>query len=128
MSPLDFVCSNLDNGSVVALIFFDFNKTFDYLDLSDRFANVELFGIRVAANGWFEPCSTNGYQDVSVEDVDSRINLISYVVHRDSMWGPPMFHIFINDLPSYIKKILNFHYFLMAARYSVGFLNLTSLE
>lgn len=66
-------------------IFLDFSKAFDTVDHKILLGKLEYYGIRGIAKAWFCSCLSNRFQFVSLGDVTSDKQLVTYGVPQGSV-------------------------------------------
>ena len=88
----------LDNGECVIGIFLDFSKVFDTVNLIILIDKLYHYDIRGNALEWFSSYLSDRNQYVSYNGVRSSTNSIAYAVPQESIIGPLLFLININDL------------------------------
>ena len=96
---LDNVRNALDDGECAIGVFLDFQTAFGTVDhniLLDKFYNYGIMGI---ALGWFKSYMSNRYQLVRYNDCESEARKILTGVPQESILGPLLFLIYLNDLP-----------------------------
>lgn len=79
-------------------IFLDLKKAFDTVDHKILIEKLNHYGFRGIAKDWFHNYLTGRYQYVSIEEVDSQREQITYGVPQGSVLGPILFLLYINDL------------------------------
>ncbi len=94
----------MENDEIVAVGFLDLSKCFDSIDHSLLLFKLTKYGIHGAELGWFRDYLSGRSQCVCSNGEISDFNSISLGVPQGSILGPILFLLYINDLPSAIKK------------------------
>ena len=102
--------NTLDNNNITCGIFIDLKKAFDTVDHVILLKEFSYYGIRGLANDWFKSYLNNRHQFVSMNGYDSSKLIIKHGVPQDSMLGPLLFLIYINDLHKSIKHCTVRHF------------------
>ena len=98
----DFWLMNIDNGKLNSIVFLDIRKVFDNHDI--LLQKLECYGIKGNELIFFQSYLENRIQTCNVNGHMSSLKPIFYGVPRGSILGPLLFIIYMNDLPSCVKK------------------------
>ena len=90
----------LDKGDCAIGIFLEFQKAFDTVNHNILFNKLYVYGIRGIAHEWFINYLSNGTQSVNYHECVSDSKTLKCGVPQDSILGPLLFLIYINDLSS----------------------------
>ena len=100
----------LDDGNFACGIFVDLHKAFDTVDHSILLSKLYHYGIRGLTNKWFESYLANCKQFVSINGFVSSTSSIASGVTQESVLGPLLFLLYINDLHEAINHCTVHHF------------------
>ena len=106
--PFNFVLTGLDKPMYTRMVL-DLQKAFDTLVHGGLLEKMKYFGFRTSVIKWFESYLSNRKFLVCI-DVFSQAGTLKYGVPQDSILGPLLFLLYVNDLPQSLSDAGSYLY------------------
>ncbi len=104
--PTETTTRLMDDGNTADVVYLDFAKALDSVYHRFLLAKLESFGLCDKVVRWMRSYLTGRSYRVQVADVLSQETRIKSGVPQESVIGPLLFLLFVNDLPSFINVIM----------------------
>ena len=120
--------TNMDNKMFSCGIFLDLKKAFNTVDHSILLFKLQHYGVRGVVNNWFSSYLSDRLQSTQIDSTISQKRKVSYGVPQDSVLGPLLFLIYINDIHKCSEFLISMHLFADDTNLIYADKNLKSLE
>ena len=104
LSFADTIRRNIDLGLMIGAIFLDLRKAFDTVDHSTLLGKLFTIGVTDQEQNWFDNYLSGRSQVVGFNGVVSDGEPVTIGVPQESILGPLLFILYVNDLPDVICK------------------------
>ena len=94
----------LDMGKVVGVLFVDFRKAFNTVDHTILQQKLQAVGISGNLYDLLVDYLSNRHQFAYINGESSKMRIVEYGVLQESLLGPRLFKIYVNDLPRSVKE------------------------
>ena len=100
---VDTILKQLRDGNEVDVIYVDYAKAFDKVDINILVAKLERYGLRGKVLRWIKCFLSDRYQTVVVDGKKSSREKVRSGVPQGTVLGPPLFILYVADLISAVK-------------------------
>ena len=94
----------MDDDEVTGLVYVDFRKAFEVIDLKLLLKNLSVYGASPDSVAWFRSYLEGRQQFVKLGHITYEPQPVRQVVPQGSMFCPVFFLLFVNDMPLHLNN------------------------